>query len=326
MSYAEFPSTFLHLEDGDHHELIEFYLEVREKYTGTLEAIKKLDDELKQYRADMQREISSSVELAVTKQLDQSLNEISAELRNIWSDIHLTSAEITQLKSVDDSLLKELERLESEIIATDKKIFQLRVEFDNKLTKLQSDTEKSISSLDEKTQAEFSTIAEKIVADDSKTLSKAQGYAYRLNVATKKDIQQQISEIEATASSEAIQWIWEYGCCHGGFTAEEWYHLTNICNIAWGEISPSAWEWYTMGKSLFRKFRRKNKMYSPVSGRYVDAKTAIMELAYKLDVWNLTAEEYDAFGFTAEEYDNFKLTAEEYDWNGKEKLDVQQGD
>lgn len=324
MSYAEFPSSILRCEDSDHHELIEFYIEVRDKYEGTLNDIARLSRELDEYRRSVQIEIGSSVELAVSKAMSDTVQEINSEINSMKFNITNLTHSLDALRNDHTrditNINNSISELNSSVTNINKQLITLtntlRNEYIQADTKIKNDLEKLITEGDENLQ--------RLILDgDKDTLSKSTDYSYRLMQTTKRELEDEISKISTESGRNAIKWLWQYGCCAGGFTAREWYHLTNIKASCWNKVSPTAWEWYTNGIRLFKRFTRIMKMYSPVTGELVDVRLALAQLAGKLKVNGITASEYDNLDIHAGEYDNLNIEAGEYDWNGKEVLNAQ---
>lgn len=286
MSFSEFPHT--NYEDTDSMELIILYRKLVDNYEGTLHQIEELRKMLDEYQKTMDSVIDKKVTNKVNSKVSKALEEVNADIAKVQEAVN-TLAKNTDL-SVND--------LQSQITAICSEL----------------------NTLAERMYVMNDALMLEIVSKSRETLAESIAYTAKQISAVEDKLTKQIEEIEASTGHKAIRWLWQYGCYHGGFEAGEWYYLTKITAEDFDRSNITANRWYVDATRVFKKFDESHNMYSPVSGRWVDVRTALLELATALKVDGLTAAEYDALGITASEYEKYKITAQDYDWVGKEIL------
>lgn len=315
--------------DTDFHELIELYKKLTNDYEGTLNEITEVRRRLDEYQNSMttyiNQQVDSRVQTAVNSfgsTIESDLNSIRTSVSNLNNKVESyfntlnalaygirddLEGEIQSLHQYDQNLLAQLTSLTGVVSANH--------------TQLQRDMQTLNSELKSAMEETKAYILSKLSEENERVLSESALYTAQQINALDYKLSQQIQEISSASGHKAIKWLWQYGCYHGGFSAMEWYELSMITAQMWNCIDVTCLNWYVDAKEILRRFDSRNKMYSPVSGKFVDVKVALMELAVVLNINAMTAEEYDSLGLTADEYDRFFATAQEYDWGKKgEKL------
>ena len=323
MSYAEFPHT--NYEDTDFHELIELYKKVHDEYSGTLEQINTVSNKLDNYQSSMNAVIREQVDTATKSAMATYTSTIESTLTQIRTSINNLNNQLDRyVDSLQVAVEKLNENLSTETIdrkSGDSLLSEQINNLANRVNSISSDIAMQIASEHSYLEKELDSIRKEVdlIVTESFThaISESTMYTAQQINALDYKLSEKIREIAEASGHKAIKWVWQYGCYHGGFSAIQWYYLTEISADEWNETSINCIEWYVEAKEIFTKFDNRNKMFSPVSGRWVDVKVALMELAVALNINAMTAEEYESLGLTADEYDRFFITAQQYDWAGK---------
>ena len=328
MSYSEFPHT--NYEDTDFHELIALYKKVSDEYHGTLEQINSVSKRLDDYQMSMNAVIREQVDSAVKSAMVTYSSTIETRLNELNTAINNLNNQLNSYNNTYDAAIKKLmESITSEEIdrkAADNLLSEQVNNINNRVNTIYSDVATELSKERAHLDSELSKLREEV--DETFELylktavSTATMYTANQIEALDSKLSARIDEISTQSGHAAIRWLWQYGCYHGGFSAIQWYYLTQISAECFDETGITANEWYVIAKEVFEEFDNRNKMFSPVSGKFVDVKVALMELAVALNIGSMTAEEYENLGLTADEYERFRITAGNYDWHGKEILDV----
>lgn len=323
MSYSEFPHT--NYSDQDFHELIELYTKVHNEYHGTLEQINNVNKRLDEYQNSMnaviRQQVDNAVESAITSYsstIETTLSELKASLNTLNNQLDSYQQELSRsVEMLSNSINLETRDREYADNVLSGRIDAVVVHMDSISANVAAQLASEHATLERKLEELNATIDSKL----SDVLTQSAMYTAQQINALDSKLSSQINEISKASGHKAIKWLWQNGCYHGGFNAERWYYLSMITCEEWNKTEITCTEWYVDAKNIFRRFDSRNKMYSPVSGRWVDVKVAVMELAVALNINGMTAEEYDSLGLTADEYDRFFMTAQVYDWAGKgEKL------
>lgn len=327
MSYAEFPHT--NYEDTDFHELIELYKRVHNEYHGTLEQITAVSKRLDDYQSSMNAVIKAQVDSATKSAMASYTSTVESDLTAIRTSINNLNNRVENYNTALQAAIDKLnENLVSETLdrkAGDNLLSQQINNLGNRVNTISADVAAQLAAEHSFLERELTTLRKEIDVATNETLnaaiSEATLYTAQQINALDYKLSSEIQEISRASGHKAIKWLWQYGCYHGGFNAKQWYYLTEISAEEWNRTLINCTEWYVEAKDIFWRFDSRNKMFSPVSGRWVDVKVALMELAVALNINAMTAEEYDSLGLTADEYDRFFMTAQQYDWAGKgEKL------
>lgn len=283
---SEFPHAHLGDDERGHHELIMLYKDLIEKYSGTLDTITNLSAELSQFKKDMNSFLVTELDI-YKKQVKQELVNNLIDWENDFSksmDGKLTSykAEVTSL--LNDMKIEMLDFME---------------QTDDKLETM------------ENTQTQFMQTASEQYEQQIKSMNKT-------ITNFKKCVNGKIEELRNTLPLDVdlLKWIWDYAIGLGGYTALEWYNSGVTCE-EWNASGITCVEWYTRGKYIFDWYSKFIKLFSPVSGEFVTVQDALVELALKLKINALTAEEYDKLCLTAQRVDELNMSMGEYDWAGE---------
>lgn len=316
MSYSEFPHT--NYNDTDHHELILLYRRLVDSYEGTLQQITEVRNRLDAYQNSMTQHINEEVDARVKSSMQSFGSTIESDLNSIRTSIANLN---NKADNYYETLNTLIERLREDVGSDVKELHQYDEQLLAQINSLNGTIVSNHNDLLRRIQSLDETLRTVIADTAANTLADATLYTVKQVTALDHKLSAQIEEIEKASGHKAIRWLWQYGCYHGGFNALQWYYLTPISAECWSHYSVTCVEWYVEAKDIFHRFDNRNRMFSPVSGRFVDVKVALMELAVTLNVNNMTAKEYDSLGLTADEYDRFFITAQEYDWAKKgEKL------
>lgn len=308
MSYSEFPHT--NYSDRDSMELIILYKQLVNNYEGTLHQIEEVRNRLDEYQKTMDSVIDVKVRDRVNTQVNAALNEIRSDIAYLEK---LLNALQTQTEKDSGNIWKELSNVSFRIEEVSLKVDTVKTDL---LKQIQS-VNKELSTKIDTTNRE---LTQKITVETARVLAESVAYTANQIAALDDDLSKKIAEIEKASGHKAIKWLWQYGCYHGGFTAEEWYYLTKITAEEFNRSNITADEWYVDATRIFKQFDESDYVFSPVTGVWMHIKDAFYELATAIKIGAITAKEYDDLKMTASEYENFKLGAEQYDWNGKEKL------
>lgn len=313
MSYSEFPHT--HYSSDDNSELIVLYKQLLDAYDGTLKEIEAVSKRLEQYENDMNARIQQienvTVPNAVNRAVQEAMYAYQQDVNNRFNELTIR---LSAVENMYDSLQSELY---TEISGVQNDIDALREEMIRRDESLQS----QISKFNQQVESFENAVRDMLKLQMDDTISRD----YEMLMDSKKYTDMKVSALhtlietlDLTSNMKCIKWVWQYGCNFGGYTAIQWYNETPITCELWNKIHINCVDWYVRGREVFHWFDRRRFMFSPVSGKYVDVRTALLELATALKINGLTAEEYDSLGFTAQEYDSFRETAGDYDWNGRE--------
>lgn len=353
MSYSEFPHT-LYGNDCDHIELIRLYKELVADYSGTLEEINSVTERLNDYVRDMNAQISNitntvvpaAVDRAVRESISQYQSEMNTRINNLVNRVstveNMYDSIQADIASASNNLQSEIDRLRAELMGADNTLqtqinnFNRRVDnLSQRISQFESNTEKQLEdmrrnlydAIDESADemeynigVAFDNLSERIstVENESKLRDMSvlnQSKAYTDDKVS--SLHTLIENLDAAEQARKLLWLWQYGCNFGGYNAIQWYNEPMISCEDWNDSEITCVDWYVRGREVFHWFGRRNRMFSPVSGRYVDVKEALLELATALKINGITAGDYEQLGFTAREYENFREQAGDYDWNGR---------
>lgn len=353
MSYSEFPHT--HYSSDDNRELIVLYKQLLDAYDGTLKEIEAVSKRLDQYENDMNARIQHienvTVPNAVNRAVQEAMYAYQQDVNNRFNELTIR---LSTVENMYDSLQSELyteisgvqndiDALREEMILRDEALqsqinnFNQQVEtISQQMEQFKHDVRDEISYFEDNMKLSFNVYLNEMKASQEtfenavRDMLKLQmddtiSRDYEMLMDSKKYTDMKVSALhtlietlDLTSNMKCIKWVWQYGCNFGGYNAIQWYNETPITCELWNKIHINCVDWYVRGREVFHWFDRRRFMFSPVSGKYVDVQTALLELATALKINGLTAEEYDNLGFTAQEYDVFRETAGDYDWNGRE--------
>lgn len=340
MGYSEYPHFYS--EDDDMHEFIHMYRELVDKYSGTLESIRALDVRLTQYQNDMNARIANLIDVVIPEKVSSAveleMRQYEAELSTIRENIETLETELSTLNTkVDNNDIKVRALIQAEVTALEDKILELREEVLQELeSAIESVNDKisgvngRIDSLSELMEAEDSRIESKIdhfIANfeihEEATLIRAKAYTDERC----DELKDMINELQPVTAKKRCKWLWDYGCNFGGYNVMQWYNDTSIGVQKWHDTKFSWIDWYVRGREIWSFFDRCRFMFSPVSGRFVNVRTVVLELITIIKGKRaLTAQEYEDLALSAGEYDSMNISGFDYDWNGKEVIDAHKGD
>ena len=325
MAYAEFPH-FIDRHD-DLTEVIILVKKLEEDYNGTLQSITNLSERLTEYESKMTEQIQNIVQVAVPNAVASSIamyqSQVNSELSNIKTTIRLLD---TNLSGQIDTLQKKDSELASSIVS-------LSSEVEQKYYNLQNQTNNLFDLLNKRIQ-----LTEETLTLDIKSQAVAsQEYSYKLfselyEMVEKipdstTNIQNPLQGMEITSVNDFLIDVYNFMLHPNGYTAFQWYFETEITASWWHDENFSAVEWYVDGQKIFNYLKRKDRVFSAISGNYIPLKEAVKEL-YALMVEKtgnpITASQYDNENLTAANYDSKTITAYDYDWNavGEESTNV----
>lgn len=288
MGYSEFPNW--DSASLDYHELIGLYKETRDKYHGTLQEIRALDERLTAYEQNVDSRISDAVQgaLNIYKQsVEASINQRFRAIEQIINN---------RLSEQDDKINAFIDVMQSS--------------FDS----FTSDMENSFAEL----QRQVGTAINEKFNDMMMFLEDMENsYVYRQDC-FEEYVTGQIQYIRNTLPTEieSIRWLWNKAIKLGGFSAKEWYQFP-WCNCReWNTSGVTCAEWFADGRRKLKFDEQMAKMLSPVTGERMTVQEAVAELAASLDTNSIRAGDYDALCLTAEEFNAFYMSPAEYDWAG----------
>lgn len=262
---------------------------------------------------DIQREIGG-----VRNDLDLLRQELLTTANNLQTQINNFNSQVDRImqetREFEKNILGEMNILREDVKTENE---SLKEEINSDTSKFKHDIIAEIDYFEKEVKNNLLLNENDYTLRDSITLAKANEYTDRKVSA----LHTLIESLNLASNVKQLRWVWQYGCCFGGYNAIQWYNETPITCEEWNKSEISCIDWYIRGREVFKWFDRRKFMFSPVSGRYVDVREALLELATALKINGLTAEDYDRLGFTAEEYDSYKESAGEYDWNGRELLE-----
>lgn len=317
MGYSEFPSTNYNADDMS--EFICVYKKLLGNYEGTLKKISDLTVRLNNYEKNMDAYlyelrytyVPNAVKDALTKEMVQYQNELNA----IRQSISTLSSTVEQLSIREDQRFAELttsiaqldNKMQLQVVQLQKQIENVQ----NQLMKTIQDTATTINGRIDRLQAEM-------IVRDTATLDQAKAYTD----SKISDVMHIIDQIKVEIDKASIRWLWDHAVNFGGYTAQQWYEDVTITADMWHDKEFSCIDWYIRGREVFHWWDRRNMMFSPVTGKWVDIRQAIYEICNVLKPAGITAQEYEELQITAQEYEKLQITGFEYDWYGKEKLNV----
>lgn len=288
MAYAEFPN--INYDQLDYHELIGLYVEVRDKYEGTLKEIQDLSDRLTAYEADVDSRIAGSVE-----------NSMLQYRQIVYDDINRRFATIEQ--TVNNRLTAQDNRIHEFIEET-------TINICNFIGHIESDMDTFKREVNNKILMDFDTMMN--------FLEDVEGNFQNRQDEFEEYVQGHIDNIRETLPQEidSIRYLWHHILKQGGMSALDWYHYTPFTAEDWNNSKITAEQWYTNSRRKLHWDKQIQKMFSPVSGDLTTVQVIIAELCAALRINGVTAAEYDAMKITADEFDRLFKTAGEYDWSG----------
>lgn len=309
--YPEFPNTKMH--DYDMQELIDMYKKLVKEYSGLLNNISTLKEDLSEYEQYVTNSIGPLVANANTQYLSK-LTTIEYNVRSNYTQLlSLITQEKLDRQKADDNLMKEINHLRAV------------------LCKWQNEYKSTLEQLSQ--QWDTMLLEQKLF------LMGRDAYYYNKVLETLHDLQNQINSIPedtkpvrnpirdtVTTVNDAIEDLWEYAFPILGFTVEEFDRSSYITCEYFKRKNVSVLDWYIKGKMALDYYYFVNHVFSPVTGEYVTMQTALYQLANEIrrgiivGTSGLTAEEYDSKKLMAESYDAKELKGYCYDWKGKELL------
>lgn len=352
MSYSEFPHTQYSCDDN--RELIMLYKKLLDDYSGTLHEIELVSKRLTDYENNMNARIleieNVTVPNAVNRAVQEAMYQYQQEINNRFNALSLRLSTVeTMYESLSNDLNTEVAGLRSDIDALREEMVRVDTSlqnqinnFNNQVSELNQKYERFVHQVNMDMSQFEDRIVDKMNDYRNEMVQSQQVFEHAVNEMLKLQMSDTISRdyemlmdskkytdmkvsalhtlietLDLTSNLKCIKWVWQYGCNFGGYDAIQWYNEPTITCELWNQIKINCVDWYVRGREVFHWFDRRRFMFSPVSGKYVDVRTALLELASALKINGLSAEEYDKLGFTAEEYDAFGVTAKEYDWNGR---------
>lgn len=312
MSYSEFPHT--NYEDTDFHELIELYKKLVDEYDGTLQKITELSNRLDEYQNTMTNHINTEVDSRVQIAINVFGSTIESDINTLKTSVTNLNAKLDSYYDVLDNLVKtsseHLQEQIDELNTEDEVLLTKIVNLSIKLEQLREETASNLDLVERQLHVYVDNKSEHTLLD-------AKLYTEQQINALDYKLSEEIKAIAEASGNTAIEWLWDNCCCHGGFDGFQWYMLSEITAKDWSNMNATAVEWYTNAKEIYWRFDSRNKMFSPVTGEFVDVRKAVYELANALNINAMTALEYDSLMLTADVYDREFITAYEYDWSEK---------
>lgn len=319
MGYSEFSST--DYSQWDMHEFIELYKRLVDNYAGTLQRITDTNNRLTAYEENVNARIKHITEVVVPGAVDSAVATAIAQygqrVTTLEGYVNVLQADVNTLKNSTVELNAKIDLVKSNMeanIANEVEILE------GKISALENATQQAIDLLRSDITAQLGLIQADMIVRDEATFQRGKRYTDEQI----KDIQKKIDDIDMELDKASIRWVWQMGCCFGGYSAVQWYNETPITAQMWHDMHFNAVDWYVRGREVFGWFHRRDHMFSPVSGRWMSVKDCLYELCQKLKINGITAKEYDDRAITAGEYEMFQLLADEYDWNGWRETYVQQ--
>lgn len=352
VSYSEFPHT-TYSEHG-HVELIRLYQQLTADYAGTLNEITAVNNRLLQYENDMNSRIVTietvTVPNAVNRSVQEAMNGYMQDINKRFNDLQIRLSTVENMyDSIQSTIDQEVggvrndlellraevqsiqNNLQGQITGFSKQVDQVNanmaafisgIQAEN--TEFRKEIQQNINELDTNMSNRLQEAIDMLV--DFQKLQR-EDYIMRDVLNLKDSIaytDEKVSALHTLIESlnefqfkEQIRWLWQYGCNFGGYNAIQWYNDTFISCEDWNKSNISCTDWYVRGREIFHWFDRQHFMFSPVSGRYVDTRIAILEIATAIKINGITAAEYDSAKYTGQEYNALELSASDYDWNGR---------
>lgn len=331
MSYAEFPHV--NYEDTDFQELIQYYETLVANYEGTLASINALTERLDKYEREttayVNRTISEQVDTKVAAAIEKKYAEWKSSIEDLQLQINQLSNKVTSyieefegkidavnyyIADVNSVLSLKIDNVESslnnKIRLTNDAILEVDSESKERDFQLQQDIAKLEKSV-------AMQIAEnRVWVDNQLRIYQGLNKAY-VDVRVSA-LHRMIEDLKLESGVSGVEWLWKNACNFGGYDCMQWYMDSGITCEDWNKSQVTCLDWWVRGREVFKWFERQNYMFSPISGRWVNVKIALLELASKVKFDGLTAEEYDTLKLEAGKYDASKITAYQYDWLGGE--------
>lgn len=317
MSYAEFPGTCMGDGDKGHAELIALYKELVSKYSETLGMITEVNNRLTAYENTMNQRVAAAVTPAVNTAVGSYKNDTDSKIAALAAD----NTNIRNLIAQNDiNIRNDMLSLESDVFTAINTVDAKVNSTASSLTQSNNSLNNRIDSEVLKLNTELRTGIERLEEETSDAIEQEREFTVRLISIIEKKFTDEISQIRDETSANSIRWLWQHGCDGGGFNAIEWYFATNISCEDWQSLSPTADDWYTMGRYLFRRFDQSNKMFDPVTGLLSDVRRVIENLSIIIKDDAITADEYDKRKITAGQYNALNEKAFCYDWKGDKNV------
>ena len=313
---------------NSYEEMINAFKQMQSSYQGTLDSITRLQEQLNRYENsidDRFSTIESNIPRLVTQAVDNAMNQYLTQLNNINNTINFIQ------QQVNDNALTENNHytyITGELLSINGKF----IDINNKINKINSDLVTAIEQTKSYTDQEINKITvelENKITEQLVLATEEVKYLILKNeITTKLYVDEKVSalhtlieSLESSSIAEDIKLVWQYGCCYGGLTAEQWYMMSWITCDDWNKSNITTAEWYTSSRRIFKWNYYINHMISPITGEYepmqkvvLDMFTIIKEMKGK----SLTASEYDEIMINAKQYDELNLSAFDYDWKGKD--------
>lgn len=333
MSFSEFPST--NYADINERELIELYKSLVEKYSGTLDEITQVRNNLNKYERDMDTRV-----IQIQQQLEAAIdNEVAMAIRGYEAS---TNAKLTafenKLNMLDSKIDSAVKNMNDKIDST---VEQIRLEneqtirtVDSKLARVEgkmNTVEAIMSQIEQEQQRLVNAMAQtynNMIAQVEQynntmqlwvlnELTKNRDYVCEYMEDKVSYLESLVETVELHSSGHALGWLWTYALSIGGFDCMEWSDFTEMTCSIWNNSEITCAEWYTDGKRKLRYQSFLDRFFSPLTGYKVDCRTAIYELALLINKDAITAKEYDDLMLTADAYEERQIEAYDYDWKGK---------
>lgn len=295
MSYAEFPNT--HYFELDYRELLSLYVEVRDKYAGTLNEITALKERLTRYENDVNSRINGAVESAMNAYKAVVAGEINSRFSVIEQNLNGKLYGITQ----------DIAKFKSDVNASNSAYMSettQRLELHER--EVYNELNRHFEYLKDNIEVLLDMVERNSVLNQQKI------------DALRVWVEDELERIENTIPVEldSIKWIWDKVAIINGFNAIEWYRYTQIDCEYWNESGITCAEWYMDGKHKLFWDIHNQMMFSPLTGYWETVQDIIVELVMAIKVNAITAGEYDEQQFTAQEIDQIRGLVSEYDFNG----------
>lgn len=309
MAYAEFPSTNYY--DYDLKELIGMYKKVTAEYTGLVNDIASLRDQLTRYQNAVEETVSKQVSIEVSRQLFQittRLTVLDSRITRVYTELsNSLNIESKQRINADKELQNQICELYRYIKAwTD--------EYNVLFNQFKTLTETKLQELK-------IYLMGRDWNDKQELLAKIAGLQEQIDNLPDNSIPV-LNPVtgENSTTSKALSDIWNYGLSYHGFTSGEWQQATYITCDYFNDSNISAVNFFTHAKTILRWADDYTHVYSYITGDRVSLQNAIYEIYGAIKANPITAKEYDAMQLTAQEYDNKNVKGYCFDNYGKEIL------
>lgn len=285
--------------------MFKLYCDVRDKYTGTLDEIAKLNTKLDKYMQDKNSEIDNWMDVQRTY-INSTINGKTEELyQRLYTLLNKKMVEhIQQVTSQMDSFIvtvtANMNSMNNEIRYMKEDISAFETAVNNKLGEYKTTNTNNYKYFTEQYR-ELDNYIRQAIEDITEKLDADIEY-----------IKNRLPVID----NKTFNFYWNLMSTIQGMTAKEWYDYVVMTCEDWNNSKITCSEWFTRSKKLTGYDTYKSLMFSPFTGELTSLAQIVTEIWSNMKIGAITAGEYDGQEWTAQEIDQLRESVSAYDWAG----------